>query len=356
VPAEAEGQSAIEGVKVTVIYQDRGRPVVALPRSAVNYRALTGSRKFSTTFLEVFSSPGSLPDSGCVFHLHGLWSPALHSAASFARKRGLPYVVSIRGMLADWAMAHKALKKKIAWRLYQKSDLESAECLLASSEFEAQDVVKRLPASRVVVIPNGCGEPPTCSTESTTLPGSGDVRWALAIGRLHPVKGFVELIEAWANLSPHGWKLAIAGPDEAGYRAVLEKRIRAFDLGDKVFLLGEVDDSEKWSLLRQCELFIAPSKTENFGMAIAEALQSGTPVITTTGTPWRAIQEHGCGWWIKPGASELKRTLRQATNISPEELREKGAAGGTLIRENYSWDHIAAKSVALYRSILVSRS
>ena len=135
---------------------------------------------------------------------------------------------------------------------------------------------------------------------------------------------------------------------------MLEELIRKHALTDQIFLLGEVDDSRKWSLLDQCELFVAPSKTENFGLAIAEALQSGTPVITTTGTPWRTIQEYGCGWWIKSGAAELESSLKEATGTSPEVLREKGAVGRRLIRENYSWGQVAAKTVALYRSILSS--
>jgi len=160
------------------------------------------------------------------------------------------------------------------------------------------------------------------------------------------------LIEAWASLAPGDWKLAIAGPDEAGYRAVLERQIRTHSLADRILLLGVVDDDEKWSLLEQCELFIGPSRTENFGMAIAEALQSGTPVITTTGTPWRELVERDCGWWVEPDAAALQRALKEATQAAAEELRRRGGKGRRLIAEKYSWDQVAAKTLDLYRSIL----
>ena len=96
----------------------------------------------------------------CIVHLHGLWSPTVHLAARFARRNRLPYVVSIRGMLAGWALAHKGRKKKLAWRLYQKADLIAADCLLASSEFEKSDVASLLPGKEIAVIPNGCDERP----------------------------------------------------------------------------------------------------------------------------------------------------------------------------------------------------
>ena len=176
------------------------------------------------------------------------------------------------------------------------------------------------------------------------------------MGRLHPVKGYAELIEAWAGLNPPGWKLAIAGPDEAGYRATLETLIAKQGLGDRVFLLGEVDDERKWSLLDQCELFVAPSRTENFGMAIAEALQSGTPVITTKGTPWRELVERDCGWWVDMSPANLEHALRKATTSHESELARMGANGQALIRERYSWDQVADRTIDLYRSIIQSKN
>jgi glycosyltransferase involved in cell wall biosynthesis len=223
---------------------------------------------------------------------------------------------------------------------------------LASSEFEQRDVAALMPGSRVAIVPNGCDARPEDLEIRHVLPGGKAVRWALAIGRLHPVKGYAELIEAWAKVNPPGWKLAIAGPDEGGYRATLERLIATHSLQETVTLPGAVDDARKWSLLDQCELFIAPSRTENFGMAIAEALQSGTPVITTRGTPWREIEEQGCGWWIDDHAQALERTLAQATATEAGRLRQQGRNGQQLIQTKYNWERVAAETIGLYHSIL----
>ena len=179
-----------------------------------------------------------------------------------------------------------------------------------------------------------------------------DERWALSIGRLHPVKGFAELIEAWADTRPEGWKLAIVGPDENGYRKKLASLITKHQLSDCVVLFDEVDEAGKWALMDSCELYIAPSKSENFGMAIAEALQSGLPVITTTGTPWSEIIENRCGWWVEPDLDELKYAISEATAMNYKTLKGMGSHGRRLIAAKYSWEHVAIKTVELYKSAI----
>ena len=344
VPALAEHQACHSDVQVTVRFRDRGNPLVHMARTAVKYEVITGRGQGRDLKAE--------SGEGLIFHLHGLWSLDLHQAAKWARSKRIAYVVSTRGMLANWALGHKALKKKIAWKLYQERDLESAACLLASTEFEQHDVEALLPSSRVVAIPNGCAARPVNGEVADILPDFAGSRWALAMGRLHPVKGYAELIEAWAGLDPVGWKLAIAGPDEAGYRSILEALITRHGLGDRVYLTGEVDDNQKWVLFDQCELFVAPSRTENFGMAIAEALQSATPVITTKGTPWRELIEHDCGWWIDNDLQALEKALREATTSSASALAQMGVDGQALIQEKYSWDQVSDRTIELYRSII----
>jgi glycosyltransferase involved in cell wall biosynthesis len=344
VPALAESQARFEGVKVHVLFQGRGNPIVQLAISDVEYFTFNGKLDCARVFAE------TAKDS--VFHLHGLWNPNIHRAARFAQKQRTPYAVSTRGMLANWALGHKAIKKKVAWNLYQEKDLKQAACLLASSGFEKRDIEELLPACDVLIIPNGCHARPAAIDAQYFLPVKPDTRWALAMGRLHPVKGYAELIEAWAKANPVGWKLAIAGPDEAGYRATLESQIERHGLKDRVFLLGEIDDTRKWSLLDQCELFLAPSKTENFGMAIAEALQSGTPVVTTKGTPWQELVEYDCGWWVDNHQLAIEQALHQATGTASDVLRAKGLNGKALIQDKYTWQQVAKRTIELYRSII----
>ena len=345
VPALAKSQVRLENVNVSLLFQERGHPVVPLGDDGVLYRPVVARDLLVAQNFFRYLSRQSVADNSCVFHLHGLWSPTLHWAARFASRHDIPYVVSTRGMLSGWSLGHKSIKKKLGWSLYQKKDLLGAACLLATSEGERQDVTALLPGHAVAMVPNGCDEPPA---DKPIIPkGTGD-RLAFAMGRLHPVKGFAELIEAWAALRPEGWRLAIAGPDEDGYRARLEALIHAHRLSDLVQLLGAVDDRQKWSWLDQCDLFVAPSKTENFGMAVAEAMLAGKPVITTTGTPWACLPEIKGGWWVNPLPDALQKALQAAVALPDGERQAMGQRARTYA-QRYSPDKIAHELVDLYR-------
>ncbi len=347
VPALAHWQSTITDYPVSIVFGESAKPYLPTNDTGVAYIPVKNG---------MWAQKNAIPvNAHSFFHIHGLWSPLLHRAAAIARARQIPYVISTRGMMAAWALQHKALKKRIAWMLYQKHDLQKADRIVVSSEFEKSEVMRLLPQSSFDVMPNGCHPKPEIPEAKTSMLEENGVRWALALGRLHPVKGYEELIGAWAAVAPKGWKLAIAGPDESNHLNTLKSVVARHGLDGQVIFLGAVDDHQKWQLFEQCELFLAPSRTENFGMAIAEALQSGTPVITTTGTPWEMIPARNCGWWIELDDEALKSALTEATQLSPQALANRGQNGQKLISENFTWDAVAAKSLDIYQSVLEER-
>ncbi len=355
----AEHQHRLAGVCVSVVYQDRGNEIIHLPASGACYLPQAGRGPLAALRTWPGSAP-ALPEDDrykaqrTVVHVHGLWSPFVHAGVRWAKRAQFPLVISTRGMLASWAVEHKAMKKRLAWQLYQKADLRLADRLVASTLFERQDIERACANAAIDVLPNGCELPPENVVPDSGFPLLGEGRWALALGRLHPVKGYARLIEAWASLRPAGWKLAIAGPDEGGYRCYLEQLITKHQLGGTVRMTGPVDDAAKWSLLAQCELFIAPSETENFGMAIAEALAAGKPVITTQGTPWCELISHDCGWWIEHGSVALRQAIDLAVNAGEDVLARKGEHGKRLIHEKYGWHQVAERSMEIYRMALAA--
>lgn len=90
-----------------------------------------------------------------VVHSHGLWTPANQWATLAARKHGVPLVVQPHGMLAEWAMRHKALKKKVAMALYQARALRSADLIVATADSEYADIRRLGFARPVAIVPNG---------------------------------------------------------------------------------------------------------------------------------------------------------------------------------------------------------
>jgi glycosyltransferase involved in cell wall biosynthesis len=188
--------------------------------------------------------------------------------------------------------------------------------------------------------------------EDTEATDTNMTQTALFLGRIHPKKGLLLLVEAWARTRPVGWELLIVGPDEGGHRSQVEKAINAAGLEKTIRFTGPLYGQSKVAALRRACLFILPTLSENFGMAVAEALAYGVPVLTTRGAPWPTLQTHGCGWWVAPTPEGVAQGLAAATSHAPETLRAMGAAGRCLIKEEFGWDRIAARFIGQYQSLV----
>jgi glycosyltransferase involved in cell wall biosynthesis len=117
-----------------------------------------------------------------------------------------------------------------------------------------------------------------------------------------------------------------------------------------------VTGRDKLALLRRADVFVLPSYSENFGIVVAEALACGTPVITTTGTPWKQLQDVDAGRWVPPREDELAQALRELLNMSRSERAAMGQRGQDLIQKNYAWDRIVKKYLTVYDCILTGKS
>jgi glycosyltransferase involved in cell wall biosynthesis len=104
--------------------------------------------------------------------------------------------------------------------------------------------------------------------------------------------------------------------------------------------------------LEDCEVFICPSFSENFGNAIAEAMERGKPVITTTGTPWGVLAEEQLGWWVEPRVDHLRGAIAEALESSPERLHEMGLRGRQYVEKHLSWAGVVGRTLAVYQWLL----
>jgi glycosyltransferase involved in cell wall biosynthesis len=282
-------------------------------------------------------------------HDHAIWLPSNSHIARICRDRNVARVVSPRGMLGKWALSHGHWKKRLAWLLFQKRDLATADAFHATSEQERKEILSHGFTQPTIVVPNGIEIPDILPTRQTP----SENRVALFLSRIHPKKGLVNLLHAWkrANVS-QDWKLVIAGPDECGHKNELQGLISRLALGHSVSLGGEVLDTEKWQLYANADLFVLPSHNENFGIVIAEAMGAGLPVITTTGTPWSCLQEKNLGWWVAPAVDELENALRIATAMSRDALRIQGERSRMHVVESFTWEKTASALAEFYRATL----
>lgn len=284
-----------------------------------------------------------------IIHDHGMWLPCNHASAVAAYRLGIPYVISPRGMLEPWAINFKAWKKKIAWQLWVRRDLQKVTAFCATAQQEGENLRQLGLRQPIAVIPNGVDLSPL---PTVVKPANKLLRQALFLSRVHPKKGVRELVEAWARLRPTGWELIIAGPDGGGHAAEILRVIAKFGLEASVHLIGPVDGEAKWQLYQRSDLFVLPTFSENFGIVVAEALAMGTPVITTKGAPWEGLVQHNCGWWIDTGVEPLVQALRDATAISDETRSAVGARGRIFVGQSFAWNTIALKMEMFYRWLL----
>jgi len=259
-------------------------------------------------------------------------------------------------MLSPWARKHKGIKKALAWALYQRRDLKSSATLHATSQDEAVELQQLNLGPPVVMLPNGIDVSGDQRVSSAPMRSAQDKRTALFLGRLYPVKGLPNLIEAWAAVYPKGWRLLIAGPDEAGHKQELEAQIDRLGLRDVIEFLGPVQGKDKARLFLSADLFVLPSLSESFGMALAEAMLANLPVLTTVAVPWPDVEIQRLGWRVQLDKSSLAEGLRAATSAPVDELRAMGNRASSYVRSNYGWDKLAQSYVEMYESAIAGRA
>jgi glycosyltransferase involved in cell wall biosynthesis len=331
---------AQSGVEVGLWAPDGSAITTSLLSHDSGVRRLGGTERAA---LEAFGKPD-------VLHDNGLWMPHNHRLCRIAANRAIPRVISTRGMLEPWAVHHKLLKKRIAWWIYQRSDLKRAALLHATSEAEVRNLSRLGLGVPVRFIPNGVDLPADGIGRRAEATANGNrARTALFVGRIYPVKGLPMLVEAWSRVRPQGWRLQIVGPDEAGHRVVVEKAVAAAGLEHAISFSGPLDGDAKAAAFRSADLFVLPTHSESFGMAIAEALAYGVPVLTTTSAPWPVLTERGCGWRVDPTVEGMVHGLRTAVSLGSDALLAMGLAGRDFVASEFKWELIANQFHRFYQ-------
>jgi glycosyltransferase involved in cell wall biosynthesis len=284
-----------------------------------------------------------------VIHNNSLWMMPNVYPAWAARGKSCRLVTSPRGTLSPWALRCSAWQKRLMWLLGQGRAVTASHCFHATAESEYRDIRAAGLRAPVAIIPNGIDIGPARSR----TPTENGRRRLLFLGRLHPVKGIDLLLHAWHRIESSfpDWELHIVGGGEPIHVKQLNQL--AGNLGvRRVYFVGPAFGADKTRQFQQAELFVLPSHSENFGVAVAEALAHGMPVIVTKGAPWPGLATKDCGWWIETGETPLANCLRSALALSPEQLSEKGYRGRQWMEQEFSWNQVGYKMLETYRWLL----
>ncbi|HEY1070148.1 MAG TPA: glycosyltransferase [Thermomonas sp.] len=282
-----------------------------------------------------------------IVHNHSLWSMVNVAAGWVVPGKRAKLVVSPRGTLSSWALGHSRWRKRLLWPL-QRRVLARADLLHATSEAEYHDIRARGFRAPVAVIPNGIDVPPLAPRRPQDGP-----RTLLFLGRLHPVKGIDRLLDAWAALEAMfpEWQLVIAGKGERAHEAAIRAQVARLGL-QRVRFPGPLYGEDKAAAYRAADLFVLPTHSENFGMAVAEALAHGCPAIVSKGAPWSGLEREGCGGWIDHDVPTLQAALSHAMRLPETERRAMGLRGHAWMEREFGWASIAARMSAGYRWIV----
>jgi glycosyltransferase involved in cell wall biosynthesis len=212
---------------------------------------------------------------------------------------------------------------------------------------------------RLEIIPNAIDTPNLPDKNLATqraheVLGNPDGKYVLYLGSLHPHKNLEKLIAVWSEAEKN-WPehlLIIVGPGPAGYIKRLHKLIQRLGQAERVKLCGPIYGLDKWLLLDAAEAVVLPSRSENFGLVVAESLYCGTPVIASRATPWPYLETEGFGHWVEAEDVLLSGAINDVLSWSRERREEMAEKAQYFIRSHFSWEKVAKQYITLYRDLL----
>ncbi len=285
-----------------------------------------------------------------ILHVHGIWTYPSILAPRWSHG-ARPYLVSPHGLLRPWALRNSRWKKRIAAALYEDRHLRGAACLHALNRAEADSFREYGLKNPICVIPNG-----TELRQDAAIPKPRERRSILYIGRFHPSKGLRSLLEAWSAVyreaEAGGWRLTLAGWDQNGHRAELERFADRLRIRSGVTFLGAQFGADKDRCLAEASAFILPSKSEGLPMSVLEAWSWRLPVLMTPECNLPEGAEAGAAIPMAPEADSIAGALRRLFSLTDAERDAMGQNGRCLVEERFRWPAIAQTMTDVYDWLL----
>ena len=277
-----------------------------------------------------------------VVHHHSIWLRTLHYAHQTARKLGVPFVVSPRGMMDPWAWRHHSRKKALARAIIHPGAFEAVDGWHVTSQDEAEAVRSLGFRQPSCVAPNGVSAPSSKQTEEAAahwanlVPAAKQRPVALFYSRFHRKKRLIELIDCWLEFAPEEWLLLVVGIPEDYTPQMIDNYVLRSGNASRVRAYDGAGHPPPYAI---ASLFLLPSHGENFGLSIAESLAHGVPALVTDTTPWSGLNRTGAGWCVP--WPEFGSALRDATTEGADSLRHRGNVARAWVLREYSWDQSA---------------
>jgi glycosyltransferase involved in cell wall biosynthesis len=287
-------------------------------------------------------------------HVNYIFSAPTAIALYYARKLNKPLLLSPRGSLAKWIL-NNGIPFKKQWLLWLVKPHANRIFWHATSVQEKEEILDLYPQAKVVIISNGLNlKEISYTTQSradyiekyTGIPNQEGAVF-VSMARLQKKKAFDVLIKSFSTVlqsNPSAY-LIIAGQDD-GEKEKLNALIHELNLTKKVFLIGQLDGTERFDFLANADVFVLPSHNENFGNVYAEALICGTPIIASTFTPWAEVIDANCGDWVP---NTVEDTAAAMNKIIKQDLILM-SVNAKVFSQQFAWTEVAKKFDAFYKN------
>jgi glycosyltransferase involved in cell wall biosynthesis len=292
-----------------------------------------------------------------LLHIHALFSFTSSAAAWAARRARVPYVIRPLGVLSRYGIKNRLPGlKQASLRIIERPIIECAAAMHFTSDMERREAEALGYAMRSVVIPLAL---PSIDAHafSDVDPLNAEVsgiRTVLFLSRLDPKKNVEGLLAAFAEVTHRlpGVVLVVAGSGDPSYVAELKVLGARLGLSEKVSWPGHVQGDAKATLLRRATAFVLPSYSENFGIAVAEALAAGLPCIVGRGVALaESVARAGAGVVVSEDATSIGAALLHVLSVAG--LRAEMAMNARVLAEAEFSDAVMGQRLCgLYRRIL----
>ena len=285
-----------------------------------------------------------------IIHCFGIWKPFYIKLFYYAKKFKKKIIISPLGSLEPWALDQKKFKKQLAWNFYQQKIINECDYVHATSDLEKSHLLELGVKSPIKLIPHG-----VILENHKIKKEIGNIKKeALFFSRIHEKKGILELLNSWKEINPPNWILKIYGPvSDQNYMNLIKKSIDLLSLKEKVIIFDPVfNPVEKEKIYLNSDCFLLPSKSENFGMSVVEALSYGLPILTTEGTPWKILKDIKGGIIINFSQKNLTDSLRQLFKMNNDDLINMGQNGRNYLMERFDMNNVIKNYIKFYKEVI----
>jgi glycosyltransferase involved in cell wall biosynthesis len=297
-----------------------------------------------------------------IVHLHTLWHPINDIARRVCARQCRPYVLMPHGMLDPHSLMAKRWRKAVyLWAIEHRNIADAKRIIFTTSEEARLATSQSLSLPQTAVIPlGGDGSSEAAASLSPLFlerfPKARGRRQLLFLGRLHAKKGLDRILTVLPFIAQRfpDVLLTIVGDGAIEFETMLKNLIKTRDLENSVMITGRLDGAMKWGAYASAELFLLPSRQENFGIAVAEAMFMGIPVIISDRVNiWPYVKNSGAGIVLDDSRIEIQ--LKEALIsllTDPNKIRLSGMAGQNYARRNLTWRRAASQLLACYEEVL----